>query len=291
MVCDTRYVQNEFGDLRFVYVFNLILSFSTCSQSFNKICTWDVLGVNVLSYRDFRETGPANLPARVHKHKSKMTDCVFKLLRRSVDGKRLMIVNGWNVLIWTFRSNYVRRVKEAEVLRQVWSTQDLHHTWEGTWPIGNGSQLKAMCSVATYSDERTNEQLAWISFSETALTIAFHIIWHQMLFSKLQTGCCFKFEAGNFFALKQLSWTLDESYRNAFSWLLKRHGNFFAENSFVEPFQRNTEDVVCFFVLLLLLCCPSPKQAPISISSRFYFRTIAFVITYVWLTWVSAKML
>ena len=32
----------------FFYVFNLILSFSTCSQSFNKICVWDVLGANVL---------------------------------------------------------------------------------------------------------------------------------------------------------------------------------------------------------------------------------------------------
>ena len=32
----------------FFYVFNLILSFSTCSQSFNKICVWEVLGANVL---------------------------------------------------------------------------------------------------------------------------------------------------------------------------------------------------------------------------------------------------
>ena len=32
----------------FFYVFNLILSFSACSQSFNKICTWEVLGANVL---------------------------------------------------------------------------------------------------------------------------------------------------------------------------------------------------------------------------------------------------
>ena len=32
----------------FFYVFNLILSFSTCSQSFKKICTWELLGANVL---------------------------------------------------------------------------------------------------------------------------------------------------------------------------------------------------------------------------------------------------
>ena len=30
----------------FFYVSNLVLSFSTCSQSFNKICVWEVLGAN-----------------------------------------------------------------------------------------------------------------------------------------------------------------------------------------------------------------------------------------------------
>ena len=32
----------------FFHVFNLILSFSTCSQSFKKICTWGLWGANVL---------------------------------------------------------------------------------------------------------------------------------------------------------------------------------------------------------------------------------------------------
>ena len=36
-------LQNEFGDSRFFYVFNIILSFSTCSQSFKNICTWEIL--------------------------------------------------------------------------------------------------------------------------------------------------------------------------------------------------------------------------------------------------------
>ena len=37
MVCDTPYLQNEFGDPRFFfYVFNIILSFSACRQSFKK---------------------------------------------------------------------------------------------------------------------------------------------------------------------------------------------------------------------------------------------------------------
>ena len=53
VVCDTPYLQNEFGDSRFFYVFNLILSFSTCSQSFKKICTWELLGANVLKIKKY----------------------------------------------------------------------------------------------------------------------------------------------------------------------------------------------------------------------------------------------
>ena len=33
------------------YVFNITLSFSTYSQSFKKICTWELLGANVLKYK------------------------------------------------------------------------------------------------------------------------------------------------------------------------------------------------------------------------------------------------
>ena len=53
MVYDARYLQNEFGDLRFFYVFNLILSFSTCSESFEKICAWELLGANVLKRKKY----------------------------------------------------------------------------------------------------------------------------------------------------------------------------------------------------------------------------------------------
>ena len=48
MVCDTPYLQNEFSDHDFFYVFNIILSFSTCSQSIKNICMWEILGANVL---------------------------------------------------------------------------------------------------------------------------------------------------------------------------------------------------------------------------------------------------
>ena len=44
MVCAMPYLQNEFGDPRFFYVFNLILSFSTGSQGFKKICVGEVFG-------------------------------------------------------------------------------------------------------------------------------------------------------------------------------------------------------------------------------------------------------
>ena len=32
----------------FFHVFHITLSFSTCSQSFKKTCTWEILGANVL---------------------------------------------------------------------------------------------------------------------------------------------------------------------------------------------------------------------------------------------------
>ena len=44
MVWATPYLKNEFGDPRFFYVFYRILSFATVSQSFKKICVWEVFG-------------------------------------------------------------------------------------------------------------------------------------------------------------------------------------------------------------------------------------------------------
>ena len=49
MVCDAPYLQNEFCDPRFFYVFNIILSFSKSSQSFKKICTWELWARTSLS--------------------------------------------------------------------------------------------------------------------------------------------------------------------------------------------------------------------------------------------------
>ena len=57
MFFDAPYLQNEFGDPRFFlvffYVFNIILSFSNCCQSFKKICTWELLGANVLKFENW----------------------------------------------------------------------------------------------------------------------------------------------------------------------------------------------------------------------------------------------
>ena len=50
MVCATPYLQNEFGDHRFFYVFNLILSFSTGSQSLKRSVRGKFLIANVLKY-------------------------------------------------------------------------------------------------------------------------------------------------------------------------------------------------------------------------------------------------
>ena len=51
MVCDAPYLQNEFDDPQFFYVYNIILSFSTYSQSL-KICMWELLGAKVLEPLD-----------------------------------------------------------------------------------------------------------------------------------------------------------------------------------------------------------------------------------------------
>ena len=49
MVCNAPYLQNKFRDPQFFfYVLNIILSFSTHSHSFKKVCTWELLGANVL---------------------------------------------------------------------------------------------------------------------------------------------------------------------------------------------------------------------------------------------------
>ena len=51
MVCHAPYLQNELGDSRFFYVYNIILTFSTCSQSLKKkIITREILGANVLNW-------------------------------------------------------------------------------------------------------------------------------------------------------------------------------------------------------------------------------------------------
>ena len=56
IVCDMSYLQNEFSDPQFFYIFNTILSFSTYTQSLQKICMWELLGTNVLKWFNYKST-------------------------------------------------------------------------------------------------------------------------------------------------------------------------------------------------------------------------------------------
>ena len=44
----------------FFHVFNLILSFSNCSESFEKICAWELLGANVLMRKGHKGNETSN---------------------------------------------------------------------------------------------------------------------------------------------------------------------------------------------------------------------------------------
>ena len=95
-----------------------------------------------------------------------------------------MYFNRWTLLISDHGS--VGRSKRLKY--------GLHHTWEHTWPIGNGSQLKAMCSVATILMNGQTNNCLFQRQPKPSLFISFHT-WMQ--FCKLQTSCCFKFQPGH----------------------------------------------------------------------------------------------
>ena len=54
----------------------------------------------------------------------------------------------YNYSDFTSDHGNVRRYKKPICVAK-YGLHPLQHTWERNWPIGNGSQLKAMCSVAT----------------------------------------------------------------------------------------------------------------------------------------------
>ena len=107
-----------------------------------------------------------------------------------------------------------------------------HHTSERTWPIGNGRQLKAMCSVVLMNRPIVvNNLLDFYSHKQpkTSLFISFD----TKCFCELQASC-FKFQPCHFFALEKLCWTLDEPHGNAFSRSAKALYQFLYR--IVEPF-------------------------------------------------------
>ena len=70
LIFKTRSVTPEFFN-----VFNLILSFSTCSQSFKKICVWELLGTNVLKmYRSAVLSKISNVITDISKKKLTMSN-------------------------------------------------------------------------------------------------------------------------------------------------------------------------------------------------------------------------
>ena len=76
----------------FFYVFNLILSFSTCSESFEKICAWELLGAIVLNtqrisrefeFIQFVHT-VRNIPNRICKTASKFDKEILRIIGRRI---------------------------------------------------------------------------------------------------------------------------------------------------------------------------------------------------------------
>ena len=105
-----------------------------------------------------------------------------------------------------------------------------------------------------WTETDTSIQFAWIPcISIKSLTIAFHIIRQQVLFCKLQTTCCFKFQPGHFFAPLNIGRIHTEMH--FLSQLAKALQHFFFEKllwwAILEKYRR----CCLYFVWLLLLSC------------------------------------
>ena len=127
MVCDTPYIQNEFGDPSFFYVFNLSLSFSTCSQSFKKICTWKLLGANVLKvalnpiYRIYLNFAKSYILSCLSKFYNKKNFTVPFLKYKSLKLKLRVFLAGHSVAMVTYSVAKIMPTC-SPVIRQVFDT-------------------------------------------------------------------------------------------------------------------------------------------------------------------------
>ena len=113
--------------------------------------------------------------------------------------------------------------------------------------------MKAICSVVTILINKPMNNLLEFHFQRQPKTIAFHIIRHKWSSANCKpTALLLKFQPGHFFAL-EIGRVIRECifYSACSLGQLKPYSNFFTANLAVEPFQRNTEDVVCSFVLLI----------------------------------------
>jgi len=132
--------------------------------------------------------------------------------------------------------------------------------WEHTWPIESGSQLKAICSVATIL-------LNWPIQKNNFPEFHFHrqpkpSLRHQMLYCELLNSCCWSFD-------QVISWHLNNS---ADHWTSHTKCIF---SRLAKVQQINL--FICVAAIAVLL---SINKATICacISSRFYCRKIAFAI-------------
>ena len=120
MICDTPYLQNEFGDPWFFYVFNAILSFSTCKKKKKNNCTWDTLGANILNsimlaeLFCFNRPGPkikyigVNLQFLQFVHRS--VTSTLNVLKTTVPHNSNKIINIIKKIVWIRLEEYFQNV-------------------------------------------------------------------------------------------------------------------------------------------------------------------------------------
>ena len=105
----------------FSYVFNLILSFSTCSQSFKKICTWELLGANIESIKliDSRHDGCSQYVLKILVNLSLSVLIKMVLIKKSVtEFGKMEIRSSKNTCKATVLKRYFISLNEVTPLRK-----------------------------------------------------------------------------------------------------------------------------------------------------------------------------
>ena len=129
----------------------------------------------------------------------------------------------------------------------------LHHTWERSWPIGNRSQLKTMCSVATILMNRpimVNNLSNVILINSLNYCFLCHLTLNVLL--QITKQLLFQVLTVSFLCTGKLCWTLDEQHGDAISSLAKALQQFLYRKprcwAILEKSDRKL-NVVCSFAL------------------------------------------